>query len=525
MHDIVLAIVPRIQDDFGYTPAGTALLKGSLEAAGFSSKILDFNSAVEAEFRNCSNQMTELDNFFFYNNFYNLRVWNIVEQLVNSWATQIIELRPTWVGISVFSYNSHRATRLLSLKLKMLDPNIKIVIGGSGIATDYTFPETLKDQGIVDAYIRGEGELALVELLRGNTSHPGINGRPAEQIKNLDSIPYPNYDDYNLKTYTNKKGLEALPITGSRGCVRKCTFCDVAGQWPKYYYRSGQSIADEIVHQTQKYGVTAFRFTDSLINGSLKAFRDMIFTLSDYRKTLSDEKKFIWDTHFIVRGPSQMPPEHFDTMKAAGAGTMLIGIESGSETVRNHMKKGFSQHDLDYTMQQLDRVGIRCRMLMIIGYPTETDQDFQETLDMFDRFLPYLKNGTIEEVNLGLTLNLLRNTPLSDNLDQYNLIQSDSHINNWICKDNPSLDYKKRLGRRIRVQAHCEKLGYNVFEAKNYTRQLFNSWQEVQKLTNIKSEVIKDFLFDREKGGLVETPDRHSNTIGWAPRQKQVPRT
>lgn len=520
MHDIVLAIVPRIQDDFGYTPAGAALLKGSLEAAGFSSKILDFNSAVDAEFRNSTEQITELDNFFFHNNFYNLRVWRTVERLLDTWAKQIIELTPTWVGISVFSYNSHRATRLLSLKLKLLNPDIKIVIGGGGIATDYTFAETLKEQGIIDAYIRGEGEIAIVELLRSNVNCPGINGRSPEQIKDLDTIPYPNYDDYDLKTYTNRKGLEALPITGSRGCVRKCTFCDVAGQWPKFYHRSGQSISNEIIHQTQKYGVTAFRFTDSLINGSLKAFRDMIFTLSKYRETLPDEKKFIWDTHFIVRSPSQMPPEHFDTMKAAGAGTVLIGVESGSEKVRNHMKKGFSQFELDYTMQQLDRVGIRCRMLMIIGYPTETDQDFQETLDMFDRYLPYLKNGTIEEVNLGLTLNLLKNTPLSNNLDQYNLVQPDSHINNWVCKDNPSLDYKKRLYRRITVQAHCEKLGYSVFEAKNYTRQLFNSWQEVQKLASVAPKVIKDFLFDREKGGLIETPDRHSNTIDWIPQQK-----
>jgi radical SAM superfamily enzyme YgiQ (UPF0313 family) len=182
------------------------------------------------------------------------------------------------------------------------------------------------------------------------------------------------------------------------------------------------------------------------------------------------------------------------------------------------MKKGFSQQDLDYTMQQLDRVGIKCRMLMIIGYPTETDEDFQLTLDMFDRYVPYLKNGIIEEVNLGLTLNLLKNTPLTDNLNKYNLVQSNSHINNWICKDNPTLDYKKRLRRRIEVQSHCENLGYKVFESANYTKQLFNSWQEVQKLNYSEPKILKNFSFDREKGGLVETPD--TDTITWKIQQK-----
>lgn len=515
MTDIVLAIVPRIQDDFGYTPAGAALLKGSLDSAGFNSKILDLNSDIDDKFRHNDKKITELNNFFFYNNFYNQRVWNEVKVIINHWAEKILALNPIWVGISVFSYNSHRAARLLSIRLKFLNPDIKIVIGGGGIATDFSFPEKLKKDGIIDAYIRGEGEHALVELLKGNVVYPGINGIPPVQISDLDSIPYPNYDDYDLQTYTNKKGLLALPVTGSRGCVRKCTFCDVASQWPKYYFRSGHSIAEEIKHQIEKYGVTAFRFTDSLINGSLKAFRDMISTLSEYRLNLSEEKRFIWDTHFIVRSEQQMPPEQFDVMKQAGAGTLLIGVESGSERVRNHMKKGYSQQDLDYTMQQIDRAGIKCRILMIIGYPTEQLEDFQETLDMFERYVPYLRNGTIEEVNLGLTLNLLKNTPLSDNLEKYNIVQEYSHINNWVCMDNPTLDYKERLRRRIVVQAHCEKLGYKVFEAKNYTRQLFNSWQEVKNLQTDDLFVLNNFSFDREKGGLIETPVNNTDRIIW----------
>jgi radical SAM superfamily enzyme YgiQ (UPF0313 family) len=514
MTDIVLAIVPRIQDDFGYTPAGAALLKGSLEKAGFSSRILDLNAEIDRDFKDNVGRITEINNFFFYNNFYNERVWGYLRLIIEEWAQRIVDINPTWVGISIFSYNSQRAARLLSIKIKMLNPSIKIVVGGSGIATDFSYPETLHQQGVIDAYIRGEGEIALIELLKGNQLYPGINGIPPKQIEQLDDIPYPNYDDYDLKTYTNKKGLEALPITGSRGCVRKCTFCDIASQWPRYYYRSGQSIAREIIHQTEKYGVTAFRFTDSLINGSLKAFRDMITNLADYRDQLPDERKFIWDTHFIVRGPQQMPPTDFDIMKRAGASTMLIGIESGSASVRNHMKKGFTEKELDYTMSQLSRVGIKCRMLMIVGYPTETDKDFQLTLDMFDRYKSYLDAGIVEEVNLGLTLNLLIGTPLHSNLDQYRIVQEHGHINNWVCLDNPTLDYRERLRRRIVLQAHCEQLGYKIFEAKNYTKQLFNAWEEVKKLPG-SNHVIKNYSFDREKGGIIERPSENKDRVVW----------
>lgn len=426
----------------------------------------------------------------------------MISTLIDEWAKRIVEHNPRWLGISVFSYNSQRAARLLSIRVKFYNPKIKIVIGGSGIATDFVFAETLKRQNIIDHFIRGEGELALVELLKGNVLYNGIDGRQPTQIVNLDDLPFPDYDDYELKTYTNKKGLEALPITGSRGCVRNCTFCDIAHNWPKFYYRSGENIANEIITQRERYGIKAFRFTDSLINGSMKAFRDMCLHLSQYRMSLPENQRFIWDTHFIVRSKTQMPPNDFDLMKQAGAGTMLIGVESGSQSIRDHMRKGFTQEDLDYTLEQFARCGIKCRFLMIVGYPTETWDNFCETLDMFTKYKHYNDMGIIEEVNLGLTLNLLPNTILHNEKEKFNILQSKNHINEWICRDNPSLNYKERVKRRILLQSHLEELGYKIFEAKNYTKQLLTTWQEMSKL-DVDYHFIDEFTFDREKGGLL----------------------
>jgi len=491
--------VPRIQDDFGYTPAGPALLKGSLESNGFQTKIIDFNAQLEQTLTN--QQLIAASNFFMTNDMNHAATCELVFGCIDSWAQQIIALRPRWLGISVFSYNSQRATRLLSIRVKQLDPSIRIVIGGAGIATDFTFGEGLMQLKLIDAVIRGEGEVALIELLRGNTDHPGINGRPPKQIDNLEALAYPNYDDYALQSYTNRNGLIALPITGSRGCVRHCTFCDVATQWPSYRFRSGLDIAAEIQHQVKRYGVKAFRFTDSLVNGSLKAFRDMISQLAEFRYSLPDDQKFRWDGHFIIRGPREMPPKTFDLMAQAGANLLLIGVESGSQAVRDHMKKGFTQEDLDYCMQQFARVGIRTRFLMIVGYPTETAADFQSTLDMFTDYKKYADSGIIDEVNLGLTLNLLPNTPLHRQQSELGIVQEANHINNWVCVHNPELDYKERLRRRIMLQEHIETLGYQVFEKKNYTKQLFVAWSEVSKIA--KPILIDQFKFDRDQGGLV----------------------
>jgi radical SAM superfamily enzyme YgiQ (UPF0313 family) len=273
--------------------------------------------------------------------------------------------------------------------------------------------------------------------------------------------------------------------------------------WPKYKFRDGKNIAEEIKYQVERHGVNAFRFTDSLINGSLKAFKDMIKELAEYRMKLPEHRRFIWDSHFIVRGPRDLKPEIFDLMRDSGAGTMLMGVESGSQRVRDHMKKGFTQDELDYCMEQFARTGIKTRFLMIVGYPTETEEDFQKSLDMFTEYKSYCDQGIIEEVNLGLTLNLLPNTPLTADLKKYNIVQEIKHINNWVCLTNPSMDYKERLRRRIYLQQHIENLGYKVFESKNYTNQLFLAWNEVMTLKS-KAHVIEDFKYDRDQGGLVE---------------------
>ena len=509
MKRVALLIAPRIQDDFGYTPAGASLVKAAIVKAGHECKIFDLNAELDITFADDREQLVPIDNWFLNHNFYSEKIYKKISNLAEKWVDDIVEYKPTDVGISVFSYNSQRATLLLSTLIKSRLPNIPIFMGGAGLNTDNNFGPFCLEQKIMNCWIRGEGELSVPAYLNGDMNHPGLNGIPPQQINNIDDLDFPDYSDYELATYTNKKGLVALPITGSRGCVRACTFCDIASMWPKYKFRSGKSIAKEIKTQVAKYNAKAFRFTDSLINGSMKAFRDMTYELADFRMAMKPEDRFIWDSHFIVRPERQMPPEDFVKMAESGAGTMLIGVESGSPTVRDHMKKGYTDEDLHYSLKQLFKNNIKVRFLMIIGYPTETQEDFQMTLDFFDRYAEYGRQGLVEEVNLGLTLNLLPNTPLYDNAEKFGLDTTKDHINDWICVQNPTLDFKERLRRRIIAQHHVEKLGYKVFESKNYVRALAIAWNEVTNLkaTKIKKVDASKLKYDREKGVLEQKPD------------------
>ena len=48
---------------------------------------------------------------------------------------------------------------------------------------------------------------------------------------------------------------------------------------------------------------------------------------------------------FIFRPANQMPDRDYDLMRTAGCKLVQIGVESGSERVREHMRKKFTNDD------------------------------------------------------------------------------------------------------------------------------------------------------------------------------------
>ena len=98
--------------------------------------------------------------------------------------------------------------------------------------------------------------------------------------------------------------------------------------------------ADEMISQSENYNIYDFSFTDSLINGSMKAYRDFISILAEYNN--SAKHKLTWGGQFIVRGLNQMTEKDWEMTRDSGAKMLTLGVESGSEKVRDHMKKQFS---------------------------------------------------------------------------------------------------------------------------------------------------------------------------------------
>ena len=268
MIDIAIITVPGTLSRL--PPAAPAILKASVQEHGFTCTTLDYNAEFYREVSNFS----KLETYFATG--INTEEQPQAQKLIEKWTIKLLELSPRFVGISVFTYQNRIATELFCESLRKFSKTVKIILGGQGLSDGGIqgksgFGKKLYDKGLADFWIRSEGEISLVELLKNNTQFPGINSDSFQQVDNLDLLPFPDYSDYDLNLYS----IRALPITGSRGCVRSCTFCDIHEHW-KYRYRSGESMAAEIVHISKKHEVTQFMFSDSLVNGNFKEFNKFV---------------------------------------------------------------------------------------------------------------------------------------------------------------------------------------------------------------------------------------------------------
>jgi hypothetical protein len=294
--ELLLLNIPLMS--VAYAPAGTSLLKACVQKAGFTCKVIDYNIKLwNAQSDN--KKISDLENYFSINADVDIELKNLIDQYYKLIVKEILEIDPKNVGFSVFTFQCQRATTEI---LKILRPVYKgkIIIGGAGISTrgiassNADYGEKLMSEGLIDSYIKGDGDIAITEFLKGNIDYAGINGNPYMGINNLDTIPYPDWSDVINEPY-RYHDQKLLPITGSRGCVRHCSFCDIHEFWTKFRFRSGDSIAKEMIENYEKHGITTFYFMDSLINGSMKAYRELCETLVNYYndKNLPD-KFFRW---------------------------------------------------------------------------------------------------------------------------------------------------------------------------------------------------------------------------------------
>lgn len=350
------------------------------------------------------------------------------------------------IGFSVQS-SSLTASIKLAKELKSIIPDKTIVFGGPlnlsyGIDHAYYLLQLENEKGvkIVDVVALGEGEETLLDIVKRLEAKASLDGCPGTiiredehfanngfrpLIKDLDSIPFPVFSDFPVKY----KFQNRFPILASRGCVHRCVFCDDTLIWERYRVRSAENIAEEM-RLRKKEGAEFLEFNDLLINGDLRQLGRLCDLL------IREKLNIPWGGSACV--DNHMDLNFLKRLKRAGCCYLNYGIESASPRVLREMNKGFTIEEAKRAIEDTYQAGISVCTNWIVGFPTETDDDFQETLDFVKGNIGYLRN------NIMVNSFILKYTSLLfENRESFGVVSDRDW--NWYSQDGANtVEERKR---------------------------------------------------------------------------------
>lgn len=487
---VTLISLPK--QDLIRPPGALPILAAACEDYNIDYEIRDFNlwlykNTDKSVWNSINDNWDNADPFDAINQHY----YKIFLEKLKTFIDLVILDSSDLIAISVFADNASvcAVEFIRELNSRQSRSKFDIAIGGSGIRArlpqfnDQELCCALLDQKLINYYLFGEGEEIFRKLLVGETKFQGINNFELKQIENLDYYPFPSYKKINPLDYEYTVNPEVI-ITGSRGCVRACTYCDVAKYWPKFRYRSGVKIAEELYNYFTTTGIHNFEFSDSLINGSIKQFREMNKALIGYKK-IDPKFNISYKGQFICRSKNQFKEQDYIDMKQAGCNYIYVGVESFSDPVRHAMDKKFNNEDLDFHLQMCGRYNIKNSFLMLVGYPTETLEDHKKNLETLKKYQHYAQAGVIAMIVFGYTAGILEDTPLYHLQQNLNIVPEFSTKGigsaNWISLNNRSLNLKERIRRWVELTEVASALGYSMPRNMHYINRFINLLEKTKK--------------------------------------------
>ena len=237
-----------------------------------------------------------------------------------------------------------------------------------------------------EVILKGEGEETLRELLHTFPNHyevPGIasskGSTPARKVmRQLDELPAPDFSLIPLQPYRDRwmkaHGFFSLNLVTTRGCPFSCNWC------AKPIYGNRYNAHSPAYTVSQLKNLLAFYQPDHLW------FADDIFGLrpnwvQEFSELMKKEGLSIPFT-IQSRVDLLLKEDTVECLARAGCRMVWVGAESGSQKILDAMDKGTRVEQIAEATLLLKKYGIQVGYFLQFGYPGESWEDIQLTLNM-----------------------------------------------------------------------------------------------------------------------------------------------
>jgi len=329
---------------------------------------------------------------------------------LSQFAPVLESYRPDLVGFSVMT-GGHNWAAGLAAQIKRTY-GIAAVFGGP----HPTYYPQFVAENSVDLLVRGEGELAVVEILdrldrlarscelsgSGQTldiqaaiasgAFDGIanvcfkrEGKVVEHsvrplIEDIDTLPWPDRGLYPRRAGGLDEGVQC--VLTARGCPYSCSFCFEESMRRLYQgkglalrIRGVGAVIEECRQLKEQYGAKTIYFADDVFGVNIEWLYEF---LESYKQRIGLPFLCMARANIVASDP-----QYARRLAEAGCRAVFFGIESGNEQIRNKvLNKRLTDRDIYEAADLLHKAGIRFRTYNIMGLPDETLNDALATLEM-----------------------------------------------------------------------------------------------------------------------------------------------
>jgi len=271
--------------------------------------------------------------------------------------------------------------------IKKFNSTAKIVVGGPFILSQVRSlqPEQLQYlfQLIgADYYVySSQGEYALTRILQtlktGKQVQPGTiknvyvktgNGYIEPPIEPENNSLAENTVDWDL--FSPRVG-QNIAVRTAISCPFSCSFCGYPEYAGKYQTIPVDAIEKELLLAKEIQSVRHVNFVDDTFNVTVNRFKDIL------RMIIKNKFSFRWHSYFRCQFADE---ETVQLMKESGCEGVFLGLEAGSDTILKNMNKAADVQAYHRGIQLLKKYGIVTFGSFITGFPGETPQTVEETL-------------------------------------------------------------------------------------------------------------------------------------------------
>lgn len=197
-------------------------------------------------------------------------------------------------------------------------------------------------------------------------------------IRDLDALPFPAWDLVDIPRYQaiwyRHHGYYSMNMVTTRGCPYHCNWCAKPIWGQRYNVRSPANVVAELKWLKETYRPDHIWFVDDILGLKPRWLQQFAELVEQHDARIPF--KSLHRVDLLLRGDT------IEALKRAGAKTVWVGAESGSQKILDAMEKGTRVEQIYEAARRMHAAGIEIGFFLQFGYPGETRADIEQTLQM-----------------------------------------------------------------------------------------------------------------------------------------------